>query len=523
MSRKKVMSLMLAAALVLSVTGCGSEAAAPQNENAGNTSAASDASSGAQSTADSGERVPIRWLTTGDTAAEVIQDGDRIIEEINNRLGIELTVEIVPEGSTEKVNVAMASGDFPDVVTGALGTSATQQWIDDGMVIALDGYAETYPNIKTWLDNYSWSATNGSYYGIPFVTQYDVANTLIVMRQDWLDKLGLSYPETLEDMKEVLNAFTFDDPDGDGQDNTYGYTAEKLSDASTTPFDWVFFAYGLKYADYALDENDNVIPWFEDPSFIPSMEYIKELWDSGVIDPELMLNDTSKKEEKFYQGKTGSMKAPLYRHVTRHENGVRELYPDASISYGLSPKGPDGSYGLSKQAKGGMLTCITTACKNPDKAAEFIDFMISEEGNNLLRLGIEGIHYTMDGDQIVFNEEERAKDAFSANGWAHALAWGSFYWPLDCNYIPATDPDRERAQESVELATQCQVKNLVELKTAVEIEKASVVDDIFVQYFNDMLQGKIGIEEGTQKLCADWRSQGGDEILEAVNEYYHSK
>ena len=78
-------------------------------------------------------------------------------------------------------------------------------------------------------------------------------------------------------------------------------------------------------------------------------------------------------------------------------------------------------------------------------------------------------------------------------------------------------------QESVALATDSQVKNLVNSRTAAEIEKASVVDDVFVQYFNDMIQGKISIEEGTKKLSEDWRSQGGDEILEAVNAIYQAK
>lgn len=527
MKKKRLLSLLLAAAFTFSAVGCGSGG---QDSSAGSSSGdaqaqGQDQSSGSDESASSagasGERVPLRWLTTGDTAAEVIKDGDRIIEEINNRLGIDLTVEIVPEGNTEKVNVAMASGDFPDVVTGGYGTSATQQWIDDGMVIALNDYLDASPNMKAWLDEYEWSATEGQFFGIPFITQYNASNAMIIMRQDWLDNLGLSYPETLDDMKAVLEAFTFDDPDGNGQNDTYGFTADKISSASSTPFDWVFFANGLKYADYSLDENDNVIPWFEDPSFIPSMEYIKGLYDSGVIDPELMLNDSAKKEEKFYQGKVGAMIAAVYRHVTRHENSLRELNPDGAITYGHAPKGADGSYGLSKQGKGGMMTCITAACKNPDKAAAFLDFMVSEEGNNLLRLGIEGIHYTMEGDEIVFNEEERAKDAFSPNGWAHALAWGSFYWPLESNYIPPTDPDRERMQESVVTATDSQVKNLINTRTATEIEKASVVDDVFVQYFNDMLQGKISIEEGAQKLSADWRSQGGEEILEAVNAVYH--
>lgn len=125
-----------------------------------------NSASGGQNTADSAERVPIRWLTTGDAAAEAIQDNDRIIEAINEKLGIDLTVEIVPEANTEKVNVAMASGDFPDVVTGAYGTSATQQWIDDGMVIPLNDYMDSFPSMKAWLENYEWSAQNGKYYGM---------------------------------------------------------------------------------------------------------------------------------------------------------------------------------------------------------------------------------------------------------------------------------------------------------------------------------------------------------------------
>ena len=92
---KKFLSLLLSVALVVGV--CGSALAAS----------------------------PIRWLTTGDTAAKVIESGDRIVAAIDEKFDIDLNVEYVPEGSVEKVNVAMASGDFPDIVTGAYGTTAT--------------------------------------------------------------------------------------------------------------------------------------------------------------------------------------------------------------------------------------------------------------------------------------------------------------------------------------------------------------------------------------------------------------
>lgn len=463
---------------------------------------------------------PITWLTTGDTAAKVIEDDDRIVAAINEKFGIQLTVNYVPEGNVEKVNVAMASGDFPDIVTGKYGSSATQSWIENGMVLPLNDYLETYPNIANWFKGLEWSAIDGKYYGLPFINQYNVANSLIMMRQDWLDKLGMKYPTNLDEMKAVLIAFTNDDPDGDGQANTVGFTGTK----PVANFNWVFHAYGRQYSDYELDEAGNVIPWFEGPAFVPSMNYIRELWDAGAIDKEFMLNDSSKVEEKFYQGKVGAAAVALYRHVSRHENNLKSVSPDASIAYGKPPVGPDGaSFGLNPQGKDGMMTCITAASKNPDKALAFLDFMVSPEGNDLCRKGIEGIHYTMDGDQIVYNEEERAKDAFSPNGWAHALAWGSLYWPVEVGFLPATEPMRDRALESMALATEAQKQALIKQKTPLEVLNGQTLDDIYNQYFLDILQGKLTAEEGQQKLSAEWRSQGGDELLKELNEAYKAQ
>lgn len=462
---------------------------------------------------------PITWLTTGDTAAAPINEGDRIVAAINEKLDIDLNVTYVPEGSTEKVNVQMASGDLPDIVTGSFGSSATQTWIDSGMVIALNDYLDSYPNLKAWMEDYAWTAIDGKFYGIPFITQMHVANSLIMMRGDWLDKLGLAYPTTLDEMTAVLTAFTTQDPDGDGIDNTYGITGQK----PTGNFDWVFYAYGRKYSDYALDENDNVIPLFEDGTFVESMKYIKSLYDAGVIDPEFVLNDGGKCEEKLYQGRVGAYPAALYRHIERHTNGMQALTPEAYVAYGLPPVGPDGvSFGLNKQGKSGMITCITSACAEPEKALAFLDLMVSKEGNDLVRLGIEGIHYTMENGQIVYNEEERAKDAFSANGWAHALAWGSLYWALESGYFPSTNPWAEKALETVELASAAQKPALIPQKVSLETEYASDLQDIYDQYFLQMITGDMDIEAGLAQLSAEWRSQGGDELLEQLNEVHHA-
>ena len=464
-------------------------------------------------------RTPLTWLSVGDTAAEAIQKDDRIIQYLSDKFNIDLDVQFAPEANVQKVNIAMASGDFPDIVTGVYGNSATQSWIDNGLVIPLNPYFDQNPNLAQWFVKYVWSDTDGQYYGMPFMQQYSAANALICMRQDWLDNLNLTYPKTLDEMKKVLMAFTYDDPDGDKQNNTYGFTTIK----PVGKFDWVFFAYGRKNGDYELDENGNIIPWFESPCFIPGMTYIKELWDAGVIDPEFLLNTSNKQEEKFYQGKAGAAVFFLYRNLGRIEGNLQQMSPGNTLAYGLPPVGPDGeSFGLSSQGRDGKYTCITTACKTPDKAAALLDYLVSPEGVDLVRLGIEGIHYTKENGVIHYNEEERAKDAFSANGWCHALAWFALYAPLDSNYMPETEPTAARARETVELATMAQKKSLIVRKTAIETEYGSALGDIYNQYFIDMLQGKIGIEEGAQQLSKEWRSQGGEEMLESLNATYQA-
>ncbi|MEG0741106.1 MAG: extracellular solute-binding protein [Clostridia bacterium] len=466
------------------------------------------------------EGTPIRWLSTGDAAAKAIEDGDRIIAAIDEKFGIDLTAQYVPENNVEKVNVAMASGDFPDIVTGYYGTSATQSWIDNSMVIPLNSYMDKYPNLKAWLESYSWSAIDGVYYGLPFITQYAVANALISMRKDWLDNLGLAYPTNLDEMKAVLTAFTTGDPDKNGQADTYGITGIK----PIGNFNWAFYAYGRQYSDYGLNADGQIIPWFEDACFIPGMTYLKELWDVGVIDKEFVLNDQSKMEEKFYQGKVGAVPFPLYRNLTRHETNLKTIFPEASMVYGLPPVGPDGvSFGLNPQGRTGMMTCITAACKEPEKAIAFLDFMVSPEGNDLVRLGIPGVHYTKNADgTITYNMEERTKDSFADNGWAHPLAWGSLYWPLESSYMPETELNRERALETVALATQAQKPALVNRKTSLEIENGSALDDIYNQYFVDILQGKYTVEDGAKRLSEEWRSQGGEELLVELNTVYQA-
>ncbi|MCJ8009016.1 extracellular solute-binding protein [Lederbergia wuyishanensis] len=453
------------------------------------------------------------FLTPGDNAANAIQSDNRIIAEINKKLGIDLEVQFVPEGGFEKINVAIASGDLPDVVTINYPSPTLKQWINEGILIPINDYLPEMPTVSEKLKKLEWTSVDGKYYGYPFIEEK--ANAAITYRADWLEEIGVEPPKTLDEFYEAMKLIASKDLDGNGKADTYGLTAQKDS-----RFNFIFFANGLPHGDYVLNDAGEVVPFFEHSAFKPGMEFLKKLWDEKLLDVEFLLNDSQQREQKFYQGKVAFMEAPLFRHVNRLETNLQKTNPNGKLGFMAPPTGTDGNKGMNPAPKGGLFTAVTKNAKNPEKAAKFIEFMLSDEGRDLLKLGIEGVHYTKEGDKIIYNEEEREKDGFSSNGWSHPLAWGSVVWPLTENYLPQTEPQADRAKESVEIATENMVPNLVNLTTDEEIENKSILDEIFNQYFIDMITGKKDIDSGIKELSEKWRNQGGNKVLEAVNKAY---
>jgi ABC-type glycerol-3-phosphate transport system substrate-binding protein len=483
---------------------------------------------GSQSTGgQSGQDAPtITWLRTGDMASKVGDADDRIIQEIDKRVGIKLVIKMVPQNDSNKITVAMASGDYPDIVTMAYPNASVNQWIKDGILLPLNDYLKEMPTVKQTLDKeVPWSAVDGKYYGNVFLTQQKVSNVALMYRKDWLDKLKLKAPTNLDEMYTVLKAIRTKDPDGNGKEDTYGITAFTGNSSSPmTNLDWVFYAYGMPYADWALDNQGKVIPRFEHPSFKQGMQYLNKLYSEKLLDPEFMVNNTTQlAETKFFQNKVGIMAEALFRNYGRLNQSLKQVVPTGELAFMRAPKGPGGKSGMKGPSKGGFITSVTKSSKAPEKAAQLIEFLRSKEGFDLMTLGVEGIDYTKNGGQIAFNEAERAKDGFAPDGWAHWLTWGALTWPLESNYVPATEPDRDKELESVKVASADIVPNLVGLEPDVQVKNAKVLDGIYNEYFAKMVTGQGDLDANIKELGQKWRSQGGNDVLNAVQDLYNQE
>ncbi|QOS81865.1 extracellular solute-binding protein [Paenibacillus sp. JNUCC31] len=232
---------------------------------------------------------------------------------------------------------------------------------------------------------------DGRYYGIPVINPTNIYRTPVVYRQDWLDKLGLPVPQTLAEFEKVIYAFTFEDPDGNGIQDTYGLSSEGMN--------VVFGAFGqIIFADqlyFSTKDGKKAIGALE-PEMKEALTYLRKWYKDGVIDPEFVTGENKggykHLSHPFINGKIGMTSMGNYYHWIQDgdyedwhvERGgkvvkspvqaafnVKELtakFPEAKVVFGKPFTGPHGQRG----SKGyDMLMSFTAigadAVKEPGK------------------------------------------------------------------------------------------------------------------------------------------------------------
>src|SRR5690606_23046600 len=127
-------------------------------------------------------------------------------------------------------------------------------------------------------------------YGV--FTKYQ-GGTMPTVRKDWLDKLQLPVPITLDDYYNVLKAFKEQDPDENGVDDTYGLTT-----AGTYELQGFFSAAGLKQRYVINEDGTRDVPYSTDAA-IPVYEFLNRLYNDGILDPNSATNDSGKMRDLF--------------------------------------------------------------------------------------------------------------------------------------------------------------------------------------------------------------------------------
>ncbi len=225
-------------------------------------------------------------------------------------LGIKLNYKWVVDGSMydQKLGLSVNSGDVPDMFV--VNPSQLLLYQEAGLLENLTPVYEAEASARTReilsQDPVALkSATiDGKLWGIP-LTDASVTNASVLwMRQDWMDKLGIAPPETMADVLEISRRFTEEDPDGNGLADTFGLAFDKNLWGQIAGLQGFFNGYHA-YPGIWLEKDGKLVYGSVQPEMREALLALQKMYADGQIDPEFGVKDINQVTESIAQGKVG--------------------------------------------------------------------------------------------------------------------------------------------------------------------------------------------------------------------------
>ena len=315
----------------------------------------------------------------------------------------------------EALGIMLLSGDIPDIIYFQGGD---QKMADQGILEDLNPWIEKSEHIKDAL----WPHNGDRLANYPYLLYiYPPRAPQPVIRQDWLDELGMEAPTTVEGYEALFQAIHDADLDGDGvPGNTLGLTGY----GSTAELDSIFNqAFGVTGTWMKNADGQWVNSRVTDAEK-SKIAFYASLAEKGLYDKEYVTNTYDVKEDKFYSGKAGVIFGSSPEVIDIYGGKMRQAHPGEDITLALLPvpSGPGGqglaAVDVSKEARGFAVSSLS---ENKEAAMAVLDFMASKEGQDIDRMGFEGTQYTKDASgAVTFTDQISTWYArfFNAANWA---------------------------------------------------------------------------------------------------------
>ncbi|WP_165972321.1 extracellular solute-binding protein [Paenibacillus piri] len=442
-------------------------------------------------------------------------DKHPVIDELNKKLNIDLKIQWVPSDNyNEKMGVMAASNSFPDVFR--LDINDFLKWRDKGVFLDVKPLLSSYPNLTKYLSQEALEIGNpkGKIFALPNYTP-ETRETLLI-RKDWLEKLNLKPPTTLDELYNVAKAFAKNDPDGNGKDDTIGYTFAISNNRSfSRSADPIRFAFGL--ANEWKDSGGSLIPWQTQTKELKDfLSYLHKMYAEGILDKDFALNKGQDPDFKFEANKVGFVDVPATNIYSSGLPNLKKIVPNADVIQLAPPKGPTGLQGNTTYAVTNKVVINAKIDKKKqDRIMMLMDYMLSDEGNKLIKFGVEGTHYKKNGDKYEKLDAQDKDRPFLISYW------------LFRRFDPLTTIKLWDDQEMVKKVTALFDENK---KYAVVNKGAGLYSETFAKsgasldqkLMGEMVKVIIGEQpvDAIDKAVEDWKKGGGDKIIAEINEQY---
>lgn len=320
----------------------------------------------------------------------------QVWQEAAKRTNISLkgTISLSNSNEEEAFNLMMSSGNLADIIGYVDASSLEKLGRDGGMIPLNDLIKEHAPNIQKVLDEdarfrQTAYSLDGNIYQIPKNQELKAAEFWWI-RQDWLDKLNLKAPTTVDELHDVLYAFRNEDPNGNGLKDEiplFDRAGWKQPDEYLYLWDTSleFYPRDGKMKYEPLEENfktgvSNMIKWYQE----------------GLIDPEIFTRGASSRDT-LLGGDLGGCTHD-WVSTANYNSTLQETIPGFQMVAIAPPADQNGVVKERVSRYPGVGWGISSQCKDPVTVIKFMDYFFTEEGSDLMNWGIEGDTFTRDAD-----------------------------------------------------------------------------------------------------------------------------
>jgi len=538
MKFKKVTAVLLTAVMSVSMlAGCGNAGNKETGGSLENTSGAQESSSAQESsqaetqgTTDNGVKPVITFMLVDHYGRALANEGsDDVLQAAIDYTGINVEFNWVANDSYDDVLgiTLMDKSNMPMIITygSDLGANIVQA-AKDGAFWDLNEFvwdSEKYPNLSRMNEGVTNAFTvDGQLVGV--YRSRPIGRNGLGYREDWAEKLGLKEPKTVEDVYNMMYAFTYDDPDGNGIDDTYGLCLCKY----TGPLDIIqtWFGAGNKW----VEADGELVPVHQTQEYMEALNWIKKMYEDGLVYQDWATRETNTWTDGVKNGECGMFLDVLDNSrriwdyfVTEEIPSVTgEGYASMKLVGAIATDAGSDKYTLATSGSAGCYLITKAGAKtveDVEACLTYLDKMNDLEMRILADYGIEGRdHEVVDGYIIDLLADKEIQEK-SQIGLNQSVA----YVPEDNDPIPIEKSERVIIEEAIKADNiQYAVFNPASgylVSSSVNAEMGTDLQDILDRARTQYICGQLD-EAGLQGQFDIWAQRGGNNLIAEINEMY---
>jgi len=483
-----------------------------------------------------------------DLPGESLQDNrwSRLYKQV---LGIDIQYDWIA-GSDQyykKLGAAIASGDIPDVVR--VDAQQLRQLNNDGLIQDLSEVYELYasPLTKKVLSQegtgpFEMATLDGKLMGIPETDSSIEGATYLWIRTDWLDRLGLQPPRTMDDLLTISEAFTEMDPDMNGEKDTFGLAVTyHLWDPvmGVTGFMAGYNAFPKLWLE---DKSGKLVYGGIQPEVKNALKALQDMYQKGQIDSEFAFKNGIKVSKQIAEGKIGMMYGEQWGSFTvqasrNHDPEAQwQAFPIVSAT-GNDPKVP-------LRFSTNQFLAVRNNYKYPEALVKLFNLHLEQNWSETAEYDTFYSNpfpvwklspvtpYPIKKNQEAFQQIDEARSTGNTAQLKNEAK--SIQKKIDTYFSGNADSESgwgwERTYgaegafsilERYEKNNQLLYEKFVGAPTDTMIEKQTILDNLMHDTYVNIILGS-SIDE-FDRFVEDWNKLGGEKITAEVNQWYAAK